>query len=152
MVERATKNLPLSPSLPVLYGSLAGNCAPLQDVVKPNGSLFPASIILVLDLSDSITRASAPVLRTYIRFASYISCVITIPVAVSASTAESQGELRPARSWKIEKSISILVHELCANSRASAYEPDEISHYPARLFAEGIEIFGENKTSGIIAV
>jgi len=65
-----------------------GNCAPPQDVVKSDGSLFPASIILVLDYPDSITRTFASVLRTahgyiyiymcvciYIYvFASYISC------------------------------------------------------------------------------
>lgn len=122
------------------FSHRSGNCAPPQDVVKSDGSLFPASIILVLDYPDSITRTFASVLRTarlYICIYIYMYLphtylVIAIPAAVSAGTAESPGELCPGRSWKIEKSISIFVHELYVNSRASVYEPGEISHYPVR--------------------
>lgn len=75
----------------------AGNCAPPQDVVKPDGSLFPASIILVLDYPDSITRTPSLRVRTarIYMYLPHTYLVITIPAAVSASTAESLGELRP---------------------------------------------------------
>jgi len=122
--------------------SFAGNCAPSQDVVKSDGSLFPASIILVLDYP---TLSRTPSLRFGLRICiymyiymyltpsrTYISCNYYSSRGISASTAESLGEVRPERSWKIEKSISIFVHELYVNSRASAYEPSEISHYPVR--------------------
>lgn len=124
------------PPLPVLC-PCAGNCAPPQDVIKPNSSLFPASIILVLDY-PTLSRGHLYVpmyeglceYSIYGTFASYISCNYYSSRAVSVSTADSLGELCPGWLWKIEKSISIFVHELYVNSRASGYESGEISHYP----------------------
>jgi len=169
VAERATKNLPspLTTTLPVLSFAPCGKLRAAAGCRKTRWLLISCIDHTCPGLSDSITHTFAA-----IRIANmcvcvcvcvcvfvcvcpshtYISCNYYSSRGISASTAESLGEVRPERSWKIEKSISIFVHELYVNSRASAYEPGEISHYPVCFPPMGSKFQEKMKHKNIITV